>query len=320
MEELAELYALLGSDGRARRLRYLPETTSAEGPPLLTGEARHLTREMLRTREGEPALDDPAVTWKTGTSHGFRDAWAAGIRGDHVLVVWIGNFNGKGNPAFVARECAAPLLFEVFRHLRLPVMREAPPAGVSQVELCAVSGQLPTPHCQHRVRGGFIPGVSPITACDIHREVFLDAATGLRVAHDDGRPGLRREVCEFWPPDMLEMFKQAGVPRKTPPALEASARSLAAADPAAVPRIVSPRPALVYTLQASDAARQSIPLRADTAPGVGRVFWFAGPRFLGASDPASAIMWPAAAGKWRVQVLDDHGRSAEVEVKVEMVP
>ncbi|WP_395736027.1 penicillin-binding protein 1C [Prosthecobacter sp.] len=321
MEELAELYALLASDGGARRLSYFKtEPSASAAKPLLTAESRYLTREMLRTREGEAVMDDPAVTWKTGTSHGFRDAWAAGMRGEYVLVVWIGNFNGKANPAFIARECAAPLLFETFRHLRLPMKREAPPAGVAQVELCAVSGQLPTPHCLHRVQGGFIPGVSPITPCEIHREVLMDADTGLRVARDDGRRGLKREVFEFWPPDLLEMFKLAGVPRKTPPPLKASAESLTAADMGAVPKIVSPRAALVYTLQASDAARQTIPLRADTAPGVSRVFWFAGARFLGASDPATPVMWTAAAGKWRVHVLDDQGRSSAVEVRVEMVP
>lgn len=320
MEELAELYALLASDGCARRVTYFQDQTVADLKPLLTDEVRFLTREMLRSREGETVMDDPAVTWKTGTSHGFRDAWAAGIRGDYVLVVWIGNFNGKANPAFIARECAAPLLFEVFRHLRLPVRRGARPEGVAEVELCAVSGQLPSPHCQHRVRGGFIPGVSPITPCDIHREVIVDASTGLRVLRDDGKRVLRREVCEFWPPDLLEMFKLAGVPRKTPPPLETDADALVAADSSAVPKIVSPQAALVYTLQASDAKRQNIPLRADTAPGVSRVFWFAGARFLGASDPASTLMWPASAGKWQVQVLDDQGRSAAVEVRVEMVP
>lgn len=320
MEELAELYALLASDGCARRVSYFQDQPRADLQPLLTDEARFLTREMLRTREGEAVMDDPAVTWKTGTSHGFRDAWAAGIRGDYVLVVWIGNFNGKANPAFIARECAAPLLFEVFRHLRLPMKREGPPAGVAQVELCAVSGQLPMPHCQHRVQGGFIPGVSPITPCDIHREVLIDAATGLRVAREDGKRAVRREVYEFWPPDLLEMFRLAGVPRKTAPPLEANAETLVAADSSAVPKIVSPRAALVYTLQASDSKRQTIPLRADAAPGVSRVFWFAGSRFLGASDPAVPLMWAASAGKWQVHVLDDHGRSAAVEMRVEVVP
>lgn len=320
MEELAELYALLASDGAPSRLNYLKAEHAGGAKPLLTPEASHLTREMLRSREGELVMDDPAVTWKTGTSHGFRDAWAAGMRGDYVLVVWIGNFNGKANPAFIARECAAPLLFEIYRHVRLPMKREAPPEGVSQVELCAVSGQLPTPCCLHRIQGGFIPGVSPIAPCDIHREVLIDPASGLRVAHDDGKRSLKREVFEFWPPDLLELFKLAGVPRKTPPPLELNAASLAAADANAVPKIVSPRAALVYTLQASSPARQTIPLRADAAPGVNRVFWFAGSRFLGASDPATPVMWTASVGKWQVHVLDDQGRSAAVEIRVEMVP
>ena len=104
-----------------------------------------------------------------------------------------------------------------------------------------------------------------------HLKGILDAVAtpgGLRVARDDGKRTLKHEVFEFWPPDLLEMFKQAGVPRKTPPPLEANAESLVAADAGAVPKIVSPRAALVYTLQASDAARQKIPLRADSAPGV----------------------------------------------------
>jgi penicillin-binding protein 1C len=275
---------------------------------------------MMRTREGEPALDDPGVLWKTGTSHGFRDAWAAGIRGDHVLVVWIGNFNGRANPAFIARECAAPLLFETFRHLRLPLKRETTPAGITEVDLCAVSGQLPTPLCQHRVRGGFIPGISPITACDIHREIMIDAATGLRVTRDDGRAGLQRRVHEFWPPEMLELFRKAGVPRKSPPPLEPSADALSMGDSSHAPKIASPQSALVYTLQASSPERQTIPLRADAAPGVSRLFWFADSRFLGASSPAESILWKATSGEWRVHVLDDQGRSSAVQVRVEMVP
>ena len=53
------------------------------------------------------------VAWKTGTSWGFRDAWSAGVVGPYVLVVWIGNFNGQGNPAFIGLDAAAPLFFRV---------------------------------------------------------------------------------------------------------------------------------------------------------------------------------------------------------------
>lgn len=327
MEELAGLYAMLGDDGCARPLIYTRERASdvpAEAikpqlTPLLTPEACFLTRRMLGSREEEQGLSDPTISWKTGTSHGFRDAWAAGIRGDYVLVVWIGNFNGKSNASFIARKCAAPLLFECFHSLRLPWRADLPPAGVKEVDLCAVSGQLPTPHCEHRRRGWFIPGVSPIAPCEIHRQILLDVDSGLRVAADDGKRVLRHEVFEFWPPDMLALFRAAGVPRREVPPLEPTGSALNTAQTQDAPQIVSPQPRLVYALRANDPSRQSIPLRADAAAGVRTVFWFAGAKFLGSSAPASALLWKASPGEWKLHVLDDHGRSASCEVRVEMV-
>jgi penicillin-binding protein 1C len=323
MEELAAMYAMLADDGCAREVRFVKcednEENGIARAPLLTPEVCFLTRRMLASREEEQGLSDPTISWKTGTSHGFRDAWAAGIRGEYVLVVWIGNFDGKSNPSFIARKCAAPLLFECFHRLRLPWRRDMAPTGVKEVELCAVSGQLPTPHCQHRRKGGFIPGVSPIAPCEIHREVLIDEQSGFRAAADDGKRVLKHEVYEFWPPDMLALFRTAGVPRRAVPPLEPSAVSMRTAQSQEAPHIVSPQPRLVYALRAHDSSRQSIPLRADTAAGVRTVYWFAGPKFLGSSEPTSALMWKASAGDWKVHVLDDHGRSASCEVRVEMV-
>ncbi len=325
MEELASMYAMVADDGRARPLVFSGAQNG--GAPLghhaanrlLAPEACFLIRRMLASREEEAGLSDPTISWKTGTSHGFRDAWAAGIRGEYACVVWIGNFNGKSNPSFIARKCAAPLLFEIFHRLRLPWHRDVAPEGVREVELCAVSGQIPTPHCQHCRKGWFIPGKSPIAPCDIHREVLLDDHTGLRVIADDGKRSVRREVYEFWPPDMLALFRQAGVPRREAPPLEPSAAALRTAQSQDIPRIVSPQSRLTYSLRVGDATRQTIPLRAETSAGVRTLFWFAGAQFLGSSTPAEPLLWRASAGSWKLHVLDDHGRSSTCEVKVEMV-
>lgn len=317
MEELASLYALLVNDGMGPvRLKCsVPSAQLDEGQQMLSPEACYLIREMLRQPDVELGASDPAVSWKTGTSHGFRDAWAAGMRGEYVLVVWIGNFSGKPNPAFVARECAAPLLFETFERLKLPWKKPVVPAGLREVEVCAVSGCLPTPLCQHRVRSGFIPGVSPIQPCAIHQEVFVDAQSGLRVPTDDGRAGLKREVFECWPPDMLALFRQAGLPRREPPAYETDTR-LALVDSGAAPKITSPRETLVYTLR---TGQRTIPLSSEAAPGVRKVYWFADSQFVGGSTPTEPLLWKASPGTWTVQVLDDRGRNASCRVKVEAV-
>lgn len=322
MEELASLYAMLVNGGLVHKPIYQKGMVfHREGlRPMISPEAAVLVLEMLRNTDSETGADDPAVSWKTGTSHGFRDAWAAGVRGNYVLVVWIGNFSGKANPSFVARDCAAPLLFETFRRLALPFEKQPSPPGLARVETCAVSGQLPTPLCGHRVTCGYIPGVSPIRPCEVHQEVFVDPATGLRVAVDDGRPDLRREVMECWPPDMLALFKQAGLPRREPPPLDPGAGGFATADPANAPRIASPRASLVYHLRARQPELSRIPLLAETAPGVRKVYWFAGPRFLGSGAPAEPLLWTAEPGRWTLHVLDDHGRSAACQIRVEAVP
>ena len=115
-------------------------------------------------------------------------------------------------------------MLETFERLKLPSKKASGPAGLREVEVCAVSGCLPTPLCRHRVRSGFIPGVSPIQPCAIHQEVFVAAQSGLRVPTDDGRVGLKREVFECWPPDMLALFRHAGLRPREPPAYETGTR------------------------------------------------------------------------------------------------
>ena len=54
------------------------------------------------------------IAWKTGTSFGFRDAWAIGVTKDYVVGVWVGNADGEGRPGLVGVQTAAPILFDVF--------------------------------------------------------------------------------------------------------------------------------------------------------------------------------------------------------------
>ncbi|BCU76155.1 penicillin-binding protein 1C [Luteolibacter sp. LG18] len=317
--ELARLYAALADDGVSRPLVFRTGPPRPEaGPPLLSEAARFLVLDMLRGT-GELGADygfsraDPAVAWKTGTSHGFRDAWAAGVRGDHVLVVWMGNFSGRGNNALVARRTAAPLLFELFARLHLPDRVKEAPATVGQVDLCALSGCLPGPHCPHLVRGWFVPGVSPIGMCELHREILVDGSTGARVAWNDGRPGLRREVYEFWPPDMLALFRKAGLPRREPPAPENGTAGIEGLDPGAAPLILSPLPNRLYFTGTED-----ITLKAKPAAGVATVYWFCDEAFLGQSTANGGLPWQPTPGKRKLRVVDDHGRSATLVVTVKV--
>ena len=118
-----------------------------------------------------------------------------------------------------------------------------------------------------------------------------------------------------WPPPGSGQL----VPRREPPPFETTQNVLATTSGSEAPRIVSPRAALVYTLRATDRNRQTIPLRADTAAGVRTVYWFAGKQFIGSSAAVDPLMWKPSPGSWKIQALDDHGRTASCMLRVEMV-
>ena len=94
----------------------LLKNTSCESQ-LLTEESTFIVRKMLEANVPPVSsvpleLKNVPIGYKTGTSIGFKDSWSVGIFDRYVLCVWIGNFDGQGNNAFLGRRMAAPLFFE----------------------------------------------------------------------------------------------------------------------------------------------------------------------------------------------------------------
>ena len=323
MQDVVRLYAMLANGGMLRPLATIRGEGAAPGRRMLSVESSFLTLDMLSRvprPDGAPADPARAVCWKTGTSHGFRDAWSVAVFDHYVLAVWIGNFDGTGNPAFVGRTCAGPLLFQMIDRLaasgRVRLRPLDAPAGsnLRRVDFCSVSGELPGAYCPHRVQGWFIPGVSPITTCTVHREVLVDARSGLRVLQDDGN--CRREVFEFWPSNVLRLFEQAGLPRRTPPPFAPGCAVEILARKGNAPRIVSPSAGESCAIRAGGGAGSQVPLAAQTDADVKKVHWFAGSEYLGWSVSGQPLAWNARPGSWRILALDDQGRSATRTVTV----
>ena len=231
MKELATLYGMLSNGGVLRPLREsMDAPEEGRRRMLLSPQAAWLTLKILQEKPRPDELGAGPLyarprpcAWKTGTSIGFRDAWSIGIFDSFILCVWVGNFDGSGNPEFVGLKSAAPLMFEIVDALRASGLEKdyaadgtpTEPPGVITIKVCSVSGKIPNPDCPSVVDTLFIPGTSPIDVCDIHRRIYIDTRTGLRRS----RPveGVTRsEVYEIWPSDLLALFEKAGLPRRSP--------------------------------------------------------------------------------------------------------
>lgn len=324
MEDLARLYSMLGNGGELRPLRRTKADPQEPGVRLLSQDAVFLTMDSLKSnprprqsfREEWRAGVLP-VYWKTGTSWAFRDAWSAGVFGKYALVVWIGDFRGESNPSFIGAEAAAPLFFNIADALQARgPMRDAYALGQSglkavSLDVCSVSGGSPGPHCPGRIKTWFIPGVSPITICDVHREVLVDNISGRRACR---HTGTHAEVFEFWPSDLLRIFRQAGIPRRQPPTYDPACGLTDRSGRGLPPRITSPLSGVTYHASAADPG--AIPLSAVADADARELFWFADGALVGHVLAGKPLFWTPRPGRSTVRVVDDQGRGDTRDIEV----
>ena len=326
-EELGRLYAMLANRGVMAPLRRRADEPRHVGARLVSDEASFMVLDMLRQN---PRPDDSAITqpgglpvyWKTGTSWGFRDAWTAGVVGPYVLVVWVGNFDGSGNPAFVGVETAAPLFFHVVDALRardaqMAEPAHAPPQNLKRVEICLASGDLPNTWCPQRGLTWFIPGKSPIRVSTVHRAVVVDNDSGKPACPPYDPQRTRTEVFEFWPSDLARVFRQAGIPRRAPPLIP---DCTAAAEDGQIPQITSPLRGVTYTRRASREGEERVSFNATVDASVHALYWFVDDGYVGSAKPGEPLFWkPALAGEYTLRVVDDHGHSDSRPLRVALV-
>lgn len=138
--DLVRLYAGIARGGPVPDLVWRADapTTTADGPRILDPSAAWYVTDILASAPPPVAMADPGlmrdgrrIAFKTGTSYGFRDAWAIGFDADHTIGVWVGRPDGSPSPDRFGRNTAAPLLFRAFALLP-PAARDVvgpPPAG-----------------------------------------------------------------------------------------------------------------------------------------------------------------------------------------------
>lgn len=152
MLDLATLYASLARGGEPVSLKWRREeerlheahavAAASRQRRLLAPVAAWYVTDIIKDAPPPPSAVGGRIAYKTGTSYGYRDAWAIGYDGQHTIAVWVGRPDGAATPGLVGRTAAAPILFDAFArlgHQRAP-LASAPP-GV----LKATGATLPPP-------------------------------------------------------------------------------------------------------------------------------------------------------------------------------
>lgn len=146
------------------------------------------------------------IAWKTGTSFGFRDAWAIGTTKDYVVGVWVGNADGEGRPGLLGTQTAGPILFDVFDKLPNSEWFEKPFDEMTQIAICSKSGYRATDICEEK-KTKFVQNAGLKTApCPYHILVNVDATEHYQVNTSCENLDNIKQKSWFVLPPLLEYY------------------------------------------------------------------------------------------------------------------
>ncbi len=326
MRELAGIYATMANLGQYNEIKTDMDAKSPRPTNVLSPEAFFLVLDML-AHQSTPTTKIPFAAnqpqtirhyWKTGTSSSYRDAWTAGIFGDYVLIVWVGNFDGTPNNAFSGARAAAPIYFalaqtvvDYYAHTDTPVknnnfMRDD--LNISEIEMCDGVGGLAGVHCPKTVMAYFIPGKSPITESSVYRAIPIDNATGRRACNTNPKT-THMAVYEFWDAEYLDMFKRAGIKRNTPPPYMDGCDLNSVTENEVAPIITSPADnTRIVITDNRDIATVSFSAISDTPDN--KIFFFVDDAMIGTITPGETITYDVPMGNHTVRAIGETGTGA----------
>lgn len=252
-------------------------------------------------------LARPAAA-KTGTTTDFRDNWTVGYTPNLVVGVWVGNSNNAPMVDVTGVSGAAPIWNEFMRRVLVgqPESDFQRPADLERVEVCAISGLLPTPACALRHNEWFIPGTAPTEYDNVYQVIEVDLQTG-RPA-DENTPPERRVPQTFvaLPPEAQDWAQENGL-RLLPLTFRADTDGQTVAEKRASVRILSPAPYITYQIDPTQPANaQRIRMRAAAPPNAAAVTFVLNDQPMATvGTPSGQIFetwWPLKVGGYELTV------------------
>ncbi|ERH47958.1 penicillin-binding protein 1C [Pseudomonas simiae] len=334
LEDLVSGYSAFARDGKSATLRLQPDDTLRERPLLSPGSAwivrRILSGQARPDRDPRAELvQRPVLAWKTGTSYGFRDAWAIGVGPRYLIGVWIGRPDGTPVPGQFGLASAAPLMLQVHdvltnrdsqRGISAPV--KPVPANVGVAAICWPLGQPMSrsdPNCRRQRFSWTLDNTTPPTlqaldqplSVGLMESVWVNAK-GLRV--DAHCPGAELKNIALWPAPLEPWL----------PRVERREARIPAADPdCPPPALAASSPLSIVGVREGDqlrlpaASQQALRLKISALGGSGRRWWFLNGAPLG--DSANQDFINASfehLGRYQLSVLDEAGQTARLEFSV----
>ena len=250
----------------------------------------------------------PDLAWKTGTSFGFRDAWAVGTTPRYVVGVWAGNASGEGRPGLTGISAAAPIMFDLVNLMGSGAWFETPYNDMTMINACSISGFRAGPDCPETVAVPACLNGLRSEACPFHKIVHLNKSKTMQVNSDCVPAG--EIVNEPWfvlPPAMEYFYRKKHTDYQIlPPVAEGCAenKSMPAMEfiyPTSGIKIFIPRDHTGEMTKVVAEVAHRNPSR--------KIFWHLDEKYTGTTQYIHQLEFFAGEGKHTLVAVDEDGNS-----------
>jgi penicillin-binding protein 1C len=246
------------------------------------------------------------IAWKTGTSFGFRDAWAIGVTPEYTIGVWVGNASGEGKQGLIGVKSAAPILFDVFNQLPHTSWFAPPKTALIKLPVCKKSGFRPSPHCE--IIDTVVVGKNAYQAkaCSFHQLLYLDSTQTHQV--NGACESVRNMVQKSWfvlPPLEEYYYKNKNPGYRKPPEFRADCRF--DADQLSMQFIYPKNPTTIFIPVDFDGKVHGTVFKIAHQIPKKTVYWHLDNEYLGMTKDFHEMELKPKPGKHKVVLVDEDG-------------
>ncbi len=301
----------------------LTETNQKDGAPnlednsTLSAASIYQTFDVLKEvyRPGEETgwryfSHSKKIAWKTGTSFGFRDAWAVGVTPGYVVGVWVGNADGEGRPGLTGTEAASPVMFDIFSQLPNTGWFQQPKTEMEQITICSLSGHRNTMLCDKVDTVWVTKAGLQTVLCSYHKKVHLSSNKKFRV-HSECE-SLDKMIDANWfvlPPSQEYYYRQRNASYKAVPPFRSDCQ---AASPLVAMDLIYPKPnAKIFIPRELDGKLGSALFELAHRNPTTKVYWHLDGNYIGSTQKTHRLPLKAGLGKHKLTLVDENGESLE---------
>ncbi len=255
------------------------------------------------------------IAWKTGTSYGFRDAWAIGVTSKYAVGVWVGNADGEGRPGLVGIKAAAPILFDIFSRLDGTDWFAQPYDEMKELAICKETGFKASHICPNVIYQKVPKSCESAAVCPYHQNIHTTLDGKYRVNSSCASPHQMKTVPWMILPPLAEKFYKQKNPTYQPiPPYRSDCQFDENTKPLAI--AYPKKESHIYIPTNLDETKSKTVFEATHSRSQAKIFWHLDDQYIGETQGIHQIEFIPPLGKHELRIVDDEGFEDVVNFEV----